>query len=76
MTHVLLEEVKTTVTGDESGDLLSVLDELHADRLTNGGVRLLGLNSSAKRNSFFRNAVAYFAAFSRPDGALKWGKRQ
>jgi len=45
-THVLLEEVETTVTWDESGNLLTVLDKLHADRLTDSRVRLLGLNSS------------------------------
>lgn len=34
----------------ESGDLLSVLDELDTDTLANGGVRLLGLNSDLLKN--------------------------
>ena len=45
VTHVLLEEVKATVTGHEGCDLLAVLDQLDADRLTDSRVRLLGLNS-------------------------------
>jgi len=43
---VFLEEVKATIAGHEGSDLLAVLDELDTDRLTNGRVRLLGLNSS------------------------------
>ena len=45
-TYVFLEEVKATIAGHEGSDLLAVLDELDTDRLTNGRVRLLGLNSS------------------------------
>ena len=34
----------------ESGDLLSVLDELHTNALPNGRVRLFGLNSDLLEN--------------------------
>ena len=42
---VILNEGEATVTGDESGDLLSVLDELNTDALADSRVRLLGLNT-------------------------------
>ena len=44
---VLVDKVQETVSGDEGGNLLSVLDELDADALANGRVGLLGLDSHA-----------------------------
>ena len=38
-------EVETTIIGDESGDLLSVLDELDTDTLSDSGVGLFGLDT-------------------------------
>jgi len=38
-------------TRTESGDLLSVLDELDTDTLANGGVWLLGLNTDLLKNN-------------------------
>ena len=42
---VFIHEVQATVARDERRDLLAVLDELHADALTDRGVRLLGLDA-------------------------------
>ena len=43
---VFFDVVKTTVIGDEGGDFLSVLNELDSDALSDGRVRLFGLNSA------------------------------
>jgi len=42
---VLIDEVQATVVRDEGTDLLAVLDQLNTAALTNGGVRLLGLDT-------------------------------
>ena len=43
-----LNIVKTTITGYEGCDLFAVLDQLHTDALSDGRVRLLSLNTTAK----------------------------
>ena len=48
---VLIDKVKATITRDEGSDLLSVLDELDTDALTNGRVGLLGLNTDLLDNN-------------------------
>lgn len=45
---VLLDKVETSVAGNESGDLLGVLDQLNTNGLTNGRVRLLGFDSATE----------------------------
>ena len=47
---VLLNEVETTIIGDEGSDLLAVLDQLHTNALSDGRVRLLGFNTTEINN--------------------------
>ena len=54
---VFFDEVETTVIGDESCDLLSVLDELDSDTLTNSRVRLLSLNTNLLENNSLENKI-------------------
>jgi hypothetical protein len=46
---VLFNESQTTIVGDESCDLLAVLDELDTNALTDGRVRLLSLNTTVNK---------------------------
>jgi hypothetical protein len=43
---VLFNVVQATITGNECGDFLSVLDELDTDAFTDGRVRLLSFDST------------------------------
>jgi len=45
---VLIDEVEATIVGNESSNLLAVLDELHTNALAHSGVGLLGLDTAAK----------------------------
>ena len=50
-THVLLNEVQTTIVRYEGSNLLSILDKLHTRTLSDGRIGLLGLNATASHTS-------------------------
>lgn len=47
-THILVHKVEATVPGHESGNLLSILDQLYSHTLANSRVRLFGFDSTVK----------------------------
>ena len=56
---VIIEEVETAVSGDETGDLLLVLLEEHSDALTDGGVGLFGLHAHLLHHKALRVGSAH-----------------
>lgn len=63
--HVLINEVEAAITRHECSNFLAVFNELGTHALTNGGVRLLGLNATAKwRNMPSAQQLAERSAYS------------
>ena len=48
---VFINVVQTTIARNEGGDLLTVLDKLNTDALTNSRVRLLSFNTTTHYNN-------------------------
>ncbi len=46
-THILLNEVQTSIIGHKGCNLLAILDKLYSCALSDGRVGLLGLNTTA-----------------------------
>ena len=69
---VLVNKVKTTVERHEGRNLLTVLDQLHTDTLSNGRVRLLGLDTDLlKHNTLsLRRATSGRGLVEVAEGAL------
>ena len=56
---VLLDEVQATIAGHEGGDLLAVLNQTHTHALSDSGVRLLGLNTTAAGNNHHQHTATF-----------------
>ena len=63
---VLVYEIQTTIARDERSNLLSVLDELHANTLSDSTVWLFGLDSNLLQN----NSLGPW--WSLPSGSPSW----
>ena len=48
---VFIDVVQTTIARNESGDLLTILNKLNTDALTNSRVRLLSFNTTTHQNT-------------------------
>jgi hypothetical protein len=47
-THVLVDEIQATISGDEASNLLAILDELNTHAFTNSRVGLLCFKTAAR----------------------------
>jgi hypothetical protein len=66
---VLIHKVQATISGDESSDLLGVLDELHSHALSNGRVGLFGLNTDLlEDNTLSHTSTSEGVGLSGGDG--------
>jgi len=83
---VVINEWQGTILRNEGGNLLIVLFELNSDALSDGGVRLLGLNSELFNNDacsvrsssewFFpsRDVIGLVVSFVCPPGEVNLGR--
>ena len=71
---VFVDEVQATVSRDEAGNLLTVLDELNANTLTNGRVRLLSLKTATRKQR--NNREQWSVSIVENDKPLCLEKRQ
>ena len=69
------QQTKGETYGDEGGDLLAVLDELHTDTLPDGRVGLLGLNTDLLEHNALsvRRASRWGGLVEVAEGALLVG---
>ena len=54
---IYFDEVQTTVPRNESGDFLSVLDQLNSNAFTNGRVRLFSFDTAEREDQFRRASL-------------------